>query len=74
MIQTGWDIIEDYYLIPPDKPVAETIAMVHDLKNEIALRRRNIDANHPLPMRKLWIGTEILLQILILCFVRTALS
>ena len=35
MIRTGWDIIEDYYLIPSGKPVAETIAMVQDLGNEI---------------------------------------
>ena len=54
--------------------MAETIAMVQDLGNEIAQRQRNVNANRPLPMRKLWIGTEILLQILILRFVRTALS
>jgi len=58
MIRTGWNIIEDYYLIPPGELVAETIAMVQDLGNEIAQRRRNVDANRPLPMRKLWIGTE----------------
>ena len=38
MIRTGWDIIEDYYLIPPGELVAETIAMVQDLGNEIAQR------------------------------------
>jgi len=47
MIRTGWDIIEDYYLIPPGELVAETIAMVQDLGNEIAQRRRNVDANRP---------------------------
>ena len=47
MIRTGWDIIEDYYLIPPGEPVAETIAMVQDLGNEIARRRRIVDANRP---------------------------
>ena len=73
MIRTGWDIIEDYYLIPPGELVAETIAMVQDLGNEIAQRRRNVDANRPLPMRKLWIGTEILLQILISRFAEIVL-
>ena len=47
MIQTGWDIIGNYYLIPPGKPVAETIAMVQDLGNEIAQRQINVDANRP---------------------------
>ena len=47
MIRGGWDIIEDYYLIPPGDLVAETIAMVQDLGNEIARRRRNVDANRP---------------------------
>src|SRR5437868_10596858 len=48
MIRTGWDIIEDYYLILPGEPVAETIAMVQGLENEIARRWRNVDANRPL--------------------------
>ena len=64
MIQTGWDIIEDYYLIPPGELVAETIAMVQDLGNEIARTWRNVDANCPLPMRKLWIDTKTGLSIL----------
>ena len=47
MIRTGWNIIEDYYLIPPGELVAETIAMVQDLGNEIAWRWRNVDVNRP---------------------------
>ena len=42
MIRTGWDIIKDYYLIPPGESVA-----VQDLGNEIARRRRIVDANRP---------------------------
>ena len=53
MIRTGWDIIEDYYLIPSGEPVAETIAMVQDLGNEIAQRRRNINANRPSTYEKI---------------------
>ena len=45
MIRTGWNIIEDYYLIPSGEPVAETIVIVQDLGNEIAQRQRNVDAN-----------------------------
>ena len=44
--------------------MAETIAMVQDIGNEIARKQRNIDANCLLPIRRLWIGIEIGLQIL----------
>ena len=73
MIRTGWDIIEDYYLIPPGELVAETIAMVQDLGNEIARTWRNVDANRPLPMRKLWIDTKTGLSILMSHFARNIL-
>ena len=53
MIRTGWDIIEDYYLIPLGEPIAETIAMVQDLGNEIARRRRNDNANRPPTYKKI---------------------
>jgi hypothetical protein len=45
MIRGGWDIIEDYYLIPPGDLVAETIAMVQELGNQ---RRRDASLNRPL--------------------------
>ena len=45
MIRGGWDIIEDYYLIPPGDLVAETIAMVQELGNQ---RRRDVPLNRPL--------------------------
>ena len=46
MIRAGWDIIEDYYLIPSGEPVAETIAMVQELGNQIAQRRQE-NLNQP---------------------------
>ena len=42
MIRAGWNIIEDYYLIPPGDLVAETIAMVQELGNQ------RTPLNHPL--------------------------
>src|SRR6185437_3853169 len=45
MIRTGWNIIEDYYLIPLGEPVAETIVMVQNLGNEIVRKQRNVDVN-----------------------------
>ena len=58
MIRTGWDIIEDYYLILSGEPVAKTIAIIQDLGNEITRRWRNIDANRPLTYKEIMEGTD----------------